>query len=162
MKGFLELSLHCGLFIAVIAGLRAVLKRGLPRTAFVVLWLAAVVRLLCPVTLRCPVSIWNLAAGPVKAVRAAPVLPKAVSGAAAVQGPDWLFLGWAMVAAVLLMGITVVYFAGAQKCRTMQWLGGNVYRCGAVDSPLRAGYFPAAHPHSRGNGRRRAALCAAP
>lgn len=141
MKEFLELSLHCGLFIAVIAGLRAVLKRSLPRTAFVTLWLAAVVRLLCPVAVRCPVSIWNLAADPVKAVRAAPVLPKAVPGAVAVRGPDWLFLGWAMVAAVLLMGIAVVYFAGTQKCRTMQWLGGNVYRCGAVDSPCVQGIF---------------------
>lgn len=60
MSNFFSISLSGALFISVIAVLRLLLKNRLPRTAFVVLWLAAVFRLLCPVKLPFAASVWNV------------------------------------------------------------------------------------------------------
>ena len=56
MLGLLELSINGAVLIAVVVLLRAALRRYLPRTAFVVLWLAAAVRLLCPVRIPTPLT----------------------------------------------------------------------------------------------------------
>ena len=60
MTAFLQASLTGAILIAVIALLRLLFRNQLSRRVFLALWLLAVVRLLVPVSLPSPTSIYNL------------------------------------------------------------------------------------------------------
>lgn len=57
----LQLSVNGAVLILVIWLLRFLLKNHLPRAVFSTLWLASAIRLLLPVRLESPVSIWRVA-----------------------------------------------------------------------------------------------------
>ena len=74
----LEMSLSGGLLILAAALLRAAARDRLPRGAFQVLWGVAVLRLLVPVSIPSPWSVYTLAeSGPVRGVVRVPALPAA-------------------------------------------------------------------------------------
>lgn len=148
MLGLLELSMNGAVLIAVVVLLRAALRRYLPRTAFVVLWLAAAVRLLCPVRLPSPVSVWRLfgaarAQGlPAAAVTARyPLVPAAGMPVCEALPNVCDFLGkvWLFGAALLLLGIAVVYLDNVRRSRKARPVGDGVYVCEGIGSPCLCG-----------------------
>lgn len=148
MLGLLELSLNGAVFIAAIALLRAALRRYLPRTAFVVLWVAAAVRLLCPVRLPSQLSVWRMfAAAPVQAVPAAAVLVRRspIPGAgfpmreALPDVCDFLGKVWLLGTVLLLLGIAGAYACGVRRSRGARPVGDGVYVCKGIGSPQLCG-----------------------
>ena len=73
--GILELSLSGGLLILAVILLRALALDRLPKGTFVALWLVAAIRLLVPVSIPSPLSVYSL-------VRRAPEMPAAMAPAA--------------------------------------------------------------------------------
>lgn len=61
MLSFIEMSVYGGIMIAAIAVIRALLISKLPKRAFVILWLAAMLRLMLPFELPFAGSIYTLA-----------------------------------------------------------------------------------------------------
>ena len=61
MLSFIEISVYGGIMILAIAVIRAVLKSRLPKRAFVILWLAAILRLILPFELPFAGSVYTLA-----------------------------------------------------------------------------------------------------
>lgn len=61
MLSFIEISVYGGIMILAIAIIRAVLKSRLPKRAFVILWLAAILRLILPFELPFAGSVYTLA-----------------------------------------------------------------------------------------------------
>ena len=57
----LQLSVNGSVLILAVLLLRALLKGCLPRTVFSALWGVSAIRLLLPVRLESPVSIWRIA-----------------------------------------------------------------------------------------------------
>ena len=75
----LSLSLSGGLLILAVILLRALALDRLPKGTFVALWLVAAIRLLVPVSIPSPLSVYSL-------VRRTPEMPAAMAPAAAVRG----------------------------------------------------------------------------
>ncbi|MCI9562626.1 MAG: M56 family metallopeptidase [Oscillospiraceae bacterium] len=73
--GILELNLSGGLLILAVILLRALALDRLPKGTFLALWLVAAVRLLVPVSIPSPLSVYSL-------VRRAPEMPAAMAPAA--------------------------------------------------------------------------------
>ena len=61
MLSFIEISVYGGIMILAIAVIRAVLISKLPKRAFVILWLAAILRLILPFELPFAGSVYSLA-----------------------------------------------------------------------------------------------------
>lgn len=61
MLSFIEMSVYGGIMILAIAVIRAVLISKLPKCAFVILWLAAILRLILPFELPFAGSVYTLA-----------------------------------------------------------------------------------------------------
>ncbi len=61
MLSFIEMSVYGGIMILAIAVIRALLKSKLPKRAFVILWLAAMARLILPFELPFAGSVYSLA-----------------------------------------------------------------------------------------------------
>ena len=99
----LQRSVAGGVLILVIVLLRGLLGRRLPRRTFTALWLAASLRLLLPLPLPSPLSVYNLFSAPRQSAPA-PVTPGIpvrllpAAGAAAVPAEAAAgFSGWAAV-----------------------------------------------------------------
>lgn len=142
----LELSRNGAVFIAVIVLLRLLLRRYVPRTAFVVLWLAAVVRLLCPVRIPSPVSIWRLVTRLAAAPKAGVIAARRFTGHTALPVRtalpnvcDLLGKVWLMGAVLLLLGIATLYFAGLREAYSATRLDCGAYLCKGLDSPRLCG-----------------------
>lgn len=139
MSDFLSASLNGAILIGAIAALRLIFKSYLPRTAFAVLWLAALFRLLCPVRLPFPASIWSLlkregTSGKAEAISLSEVhrqpLQETVSGGWELSEALWLF-----IAALLLTGIAVLYLRSLQEGRKASQIKKGVYLCKGLTSP---------------------------
>lgn len=65
---FLEMSLYGGIFIVAIIVLRALAVHRLPKSAMLILWAAAFLRLTVPLTVTSPVSIYSAAGELVRAM----------------------------------------------------------------------------------------------
>lgn len=143
MSNLFSISLSGALFISVIVVLRLLLKNRLPRTAFVVLWLAAVFRLLCPVKLPFAASVWNVwrenapsrgeGAGTVKA----PVSEIPLQATAGMAEEGWSFSEtiWLATAALLLAGIAGLYLYSLYSSRKASRIQKGVYLCKGIVSP---------------------------
>lgn len=147
MMDLLLLSRNAAVFIVVIAMLRLVFKWFLPRTAFVVLWLAAAVRMLCPFRLPSEASVWGLL-GRKTAAPAGGVTVKRYWFTAAEGVPvqdalpnvcDFLGKVWLFGAMVLLLGIAVLYLGGIWKARLAEPMPDGTYLCRGLDSPRLCG-----------------------
>lgn len=147
MLDLLELSRNGAVFIAAILLLRLLLQKYLPRTAFVVLWLAAVARLLCPARLPSPVSIWRLLLRPEGKGADGVIFARRSFGGAAdlpVQAAlpdvcDLLTKVWLTGAALLLLGIAALYLGGLREARRATRLDCGAYLCRGLDSPRLCG-----------------------
>lgn len=147
MLDLLQLSWNGAVFIAAIVLLRLLLCRYLPRTAFVVLWLTAAVRLLCPVRLPSPTSVWALFARRTAARAAGGLVPvRRYPAVAALPVRDALpdvcdFPGkvWLAGMALLLLGIAVLYCGGMWEARRATRLDCGAYVCKGLASPRLCG-----------------------
>lgn len=92
----LSMSLSGGVLAALIALLRGALGKRLPRRTFLVLWGVALARLLLPLELPSPTSVYNVA--PALKLRPAPALtaPAGMAFPAAGRGIDPLLLVWVL------------------------------------------------------------------
>lgn len=139
MNDLLTASLNGGLFILVILLLRALCKQRLPRTAFVVLWLAAVFRLLCPVKLPFAASVWNLMEQDAPSGTISSMPEAAMAGASLPEpaGESWsaLWVLWAVIALCLLMGILILYARSLRSGRKARRIEPGVYVCQELTSP---------------------------
>lgn len=121
MSGFYDAAISGSILILILACFRLLLGKTLPKALFPALWCAAAIRLLLPVALPSPLSIWNLASHRVQTAAgvqiAAQITPfsaasaakaAADTGKAAVQ-LQWPILIWA-IGAVLLAGYLLVGF----------------------------------------------------
>lgn len=139
MNSFLNASLSGALFIFVILLLRALLKQSLPRTAFVVLWLTAIFRLLCPVRIPFVSSFWSLVEQDAPGTMVS-FVPTAVIGGASLSEPAGesggvLWIVWAVIAACLLMGILILYARSLRAGRKARQIKPGVYVCQGLTSP---------------------------
>ena len=121
MSGFYDAAISGSILILILACFRLLLGKTLPKALFPALWCAAAIRLLLPVALPSPLSIWNLASHRVQTAAgvqiAAQITPfsaasaakaAADTGKAAVQ-LRWPILIWA-IGAVLLAGYLLIGF----------------------------------------------------
>ena len=121
MSGFYDAAISGSILILILACFRLLLGKTLPKALFPALWCAAAIRLLLPVALPSPLSIWNLASHRVQTAAgvqiAAQITPfsaasaakaAADTGKAAVQ-LQWPILIWA-IGAVLLAGYLLIGF----------------------------------------------------
>ena len=145
MMDLLLLSRNAAVFIGVIALLRLLFGRYLPRTAFVVLWLAAAVRMLCPFRLPSAVSVWGLlpsseASG---AARIRRYFLGSASGAPVKEAlPNTFdFLGkvWLFIAVLLALGIVLLYWSCLREARKAAPLENGVYVSGKISAPRLCG-----------------------
>lgn len=145
MMDLLSLSRNAAVFIGVIALLRLLFSRYLPRTAFVVLWLAAAVRMLCPFRLPSAVSVWGLlrrseASGTARIRR---YFLGSVSGVPVKEAlPNTFdFLGkvWLFVAVLLALCIAALYWGCLRATRKAEPLGNGVYVSGNISAPRLCG-----------------------
>lgn len=146
MIGLLELSRNGAVFIAAIALLRLLLGKRLPRTAFVVLWLLAAVRLLCPWRAPSPFSVWSLLARArtarptiVPAVRPLPTAEALPIRTALPNVCDLLGKIWLLGAALLLLGVAALYLSGVRDARRATRMACGAYLCRGLDSPRLVG-----------------------
>lgn len=142
MNELLRLSLNGAVLIAVICALRLAFRRYLPRTAFVILWLAAVFRLLCPVKLPSETSFWRLFTAPRSAgtrtfAVSRTVLPGTVLPVrtALPNVCDLLQKLWLLGAAALLIGILALYIRGVYDGRIVVAAREDAYICPKLTSP---------------------------
>ena len=100
MTTLLELSLTGGILIAVIALIRLALLHRLPESAFLALWGLALCRLLIPVTIPSPSSVWTAVDLPALTAGRAGVLVAQTGDTvqAAAGGVDLRVLIWACAA----------------------------------------------------------------
>ena len=121
MSGIYDAAISGSILILILACFRLLLGKTLPKALFPALWCAAAIRLLLPVALPSPLSIWNLASHRVQTAAgvqiAAQITPfsaasaakaAADTGKAAVQ-LQWPILIWA-IGAVLLAGYLLIGF----------------------------------------------------
>ena len=121
MSGIYDAAISGSILILILACFRLLLGKTLPKALFPALWCAAAIRLLLPVALPSPLSIWNLASNRVQTAAgvqiAAQITPfsaasaakaAADTGKAAVQ-LQWPILIWA-ISAVLLAGYLLIGF----------------------------------------------------
>lgn len=147
MLNLLSLSRNAAVFIGIIILLRQLLKPYLPRTAFVILWLAAAARMLCPFRLPSEISIWRLfAAGTAPKPGTAAAQPYWPSPAPALPVQDTLpsvfdFLKklWLLGALILLIAILLAYLNGIRKARASERLQNGAYLCKGIASPQLCG-----------------------
>ena len=116
MLSLLELSLSGGVLIAAVALLRLVAGRQIPRRIFSLLWLVALCRLLIPVALPAPVSVYA-AAGQLGMLPrrtgvltgAAPVSPAGAGTAQSLTASGWAALrplwGWIWLAGLAALAL---------------------------------------------------------
>lgn len=158
----LNMSMAAGWLIGAVLLLRLCLKKA-PRWVFCLLWAAAAVRLVCPISLESPVSL----------VPSAEVLPQEVitghsfeihTGIEPVdvpvneylanegvtvpadRGVDPLTLtGWVWLAGLVLLGghAIVSYQRLRRRLATAVRLRGHVYQSENAESPFVLGFFPA-------------------
>ena len=114
----LQLSVNGSVLILAVVLLRILLKSRLPRTVFSALWGMSAIRLLLPVRLESPVSIWRIASPSIPSMVAVAgqntvqhTLPPLVqnqpeTAPLLVQKPSWIAVVW--LAGTVLM---TVYFA---------------------------------------------------
>lgn len=121
MSGFYDAAVSGSILILILALFRLLLGKQLPKALFPALWCAAAVRLLLPLALPSPLSIWNLAshnvqaaAGTQNAVHTTPFSAASAVNAAADAGSaearlQLPVLIWA-IGAALLAGYLLVGF----------------------------------------------------
>ncbi len=133
--------------IAVIVLLRQFFKQYLPRTAFVILWLTAAIRMLCPFRLPSAASIWSLlktlegvpgGTAAVRRYRLAPAvhtpLHDTLPSAFALFKTVWL-----VGAALLALSILLLYLHSLRKARASTPLPNGAYVCKNIASPCLCG-----------------------
>lgn len=138
MNDLFSISLSGGVFISAVFILRLLLKQRMPRTAFIVLWLAAVFRLLCPVRIPFAASFWNLVES-----RPSDTGTRLISAGiqqVTLQEPapsTWELsqVIYLTVAAFLLGSIGVLYIISLQEGRKGIRLEKGVYLCKGLESP---------------------------
>lgn len=139
MSNFFSMSASAALFIGIIAVLRLILKPYLPRTAFVVLWLAALFRLLCPVRLPFAASVWNLAKEETQAAKVLRLPAAGKAGPSLQEAPleSWDFSQgiWLAVMVLLLAGIVLLYGHSLRESRKANRIEKGVYLCNGIVSP---------------------------
>ena len=88
MSGFYDAAISGSILILILACFRLLLGKTLPKALFPALWCAAAIRLLLPVALPSPFSIWNLASHDVQAEAGGQIAAHATpfSAASAVNG----------------------------------------------------------------------------
>lgn len=121
MSGIYDAAISGSILILILACFRLLLGKTLPKALFSALWCAAAIRLLLPVALPSPLSIWNLvshrvqtAAGVQIAAQITPFSAASAAKAAADTGKaavqlQWPILIWA-IGAVLLAGYLLIGF----------------------------------------------------
>ena len=121
MSGIYDAAISGSILILILACFRLLLGKTLPKALFPALWCAAAIRLLLPVALPSPLSIWNLvshrvqtAAGVQIAAQITPFSAASAAKAAADTGKaavqlQWPILIWA-IGAVLLAGYLLIGF----------------------------------------------------
>ena len=121
MSGFYDAAVSGSILILILALFRLLLGKQLPKALFPALWCAAAVRLLLPLAMPSPLSIWNLAshnvqaaAGTQNAVHTTPFSAASAVNAAADAGSaearlQLPVLIWA-IGAALLAGYLLVGF----------------------------------------------------
>ena len=114
----LQLSVNGSVLILAVLLLRILLKSRLPRAVFSALWGMSAIRLLLPVRLESPVSIWRIASPSIPSMVAVvgqntvqhtadlPVQSQPETVPLLVREPSWITVIW-LVGTVLMM----VYFA---------------------------------------------------
>ena len=121
MSGIYDAAISGSILILIFALIRFLLGKKLPKALFPALWCAAAIRLLLPVTLPSPLSIWNLAPHDVQTASGAQIAAHitpfstasaakaaADTGKAAVQ-LQWPVLIWA-IGVALLAGYLLIGF----------------------------------------------------
>ena len=128
--------------ILLVLALRLLLKKHLPRGIFPTLWCAAAVRLLLPIAISTPLSVWNLLHTPVAAqangvisdaLTPFPTLAtnSAVKPAADIAGISPQLLVW-LVCAILL----AAYFVIGYTCMVRQFRGTRLAPQPSIDALL--------------------------
>ena len=113
MTTLLRMSAHGGAMIAVIALLRALFQHRVKRGVWLAAWGIAVLRLLIPLSVTSPASVYNLLRPSVRAVSVTPVPVQAAVVAAStapVRGPEPLAAVWlcgALAVAGVCLGLHV-------------------------------------------------------
>lgn len=122
MARLLNMSLGGGVFIAVILLVRVVSVNRLPKRAFLALWAAAFVRLMAPVHIPSPVSVYSAAQRLAASARPGglllegpPALPEAAARAGSISP---LFAVWLAGAALLALFFLRAHLRGRAKYRT--------------------------------------------
>jgi len=125
----LQMSFSGAVMILAVVVIRALALHKLPKTAFLVLWGVALVRLTVPYSLPCALSVYSLAgrlapgAGEIQAVPAAPsvpvFLPEGVAAGMAdpAPGPGAAVDPWTVVWLVGALGLGVFFGLAYFKCR---------------------------------------------
>lgn len=139
MNDFFSISLRGGVFISVIFILRLLFKQHVPRTAFAVLWVAAVFRLLCPAQLPFAASFWKLAQSRSSDTGAKPI---SAAGTQQITLHASAFSAWELsqviclaIAGLLLTAVGVLYVLSLRKGRKGSRLKRGVYLCEGLTSP---------------------------
>lgn len=150
MDEFFRLSLNGAMFVAAICLLRLLFKRRLPRTAFAVLWIAALFRLICPARIPFAVSIWRLFEGrgaEPEQVTGAFVFSEPMQGLEGARSSYTAFEAiWLFTAIALLTGVLALYLYGVReicKAERIETIEKRVYRCKTITTPKVCGFF---HP----------------
>ena len=128
--------------ILLVLALRLLLKKHLPRGIFPTLWCASAVRLLLPIAISTPLSVWNLLHTPVAAqangvisdaLTPFPTLAtnSAVKPAADIAGISPMLLVW-LVCAILL----AAYFVIGYTCMVRQFRGTRLAPQPSIDALL--------------------------
>lgn len=110
----LEMSLTAGVMIAAVALIRALAMDKLPKKTFLALWAVVLLRLLVPLELPSPVSVYNAVPPQVRGWGAAPAIPMGGLETAPVSQPvNLLPLVWGV--GVLALG--VFFLVSWVRCR---------------------------------------------
>lgn len=114
---FLEMTLEGAVIIAVIIFVRFLTIHRLPKKAFLLLWAMALLRLLLPMRISSPVSIYSAAQNLQTVRRSGILLPQAETGEAALASASqalalpvspWVFI-WLTGALLLALGILICH-----------------------------------------------------
>lgn len=121
MMSVFEMTLEGTVIIAVIILIRTLTIHRLPKKAFLLLWAVALIRLLVPVRITSPASIYSVTPGFVR--RSGVLLPEAVKAASASSGSGALSLSpwtvvWLAGGLLLALGILICHIKNRQIYRT--------------------------------------------
>lgn len=121
MMSVIEMTLEGAVIIAVIILVRSLTIHRLPKKAFLLLWAVALIRLLVPVRITSPASIYSVTPGFVR--RSGVLLPKTAQAATATSGSGALSLSpwtvvWLAGGLLLAFGILICHIKNRQIYRT--------------------------------------------